>query len=222
MVPWLHGVEPVVATPFDIRHDADELLDDLSNHRGENEVLLERVQALLAAHGDSMIAKGELCAPWRSSSPPPCGSGSARSSPAFKAAAGRKLHELESSNASEADLRHSRSPIPARRRPSRPGAASPTAPGTPGAWGSTSNAPRGRARARSSSCRTASMAASRLLAPERSPELPLSLDGLEEMWHIEVPRSSRPSPTARAMRSAARAARRGPPTASCSPLAPAT
>ena len=192
MVPWLHGVEPVVATPFDIRHDADELLDDLSNHRGENEVLLERVQALLAAHGDSMIAKGDLCAPlaeFFSATLTRLGL-SEEFAKAFEAAAGRKLHELESSNASEADLR--------RFAQSYPGTTA-----AKQAWSRLANRAwdTGRlglylecaARAGEGAVKQLQdrqQAASRLLAPERSPELPLSLDGLEEMWHIEVSEQS--------------------------------
>ncbi len=50
-------------TPWDVRRAAQELLDDLSHHRGEDAVLLERAQSIMAEHGSSLIAQGGGSAP---------------------------------------------------------------------------------------------------------------------------------------------------------------
>jgi hypothetical protein len=205
------AVEPVVATPFDIRHDAEELLDDLQklqSHPGESEVLLERVQTLLAAHGDSMIAKGELCAPlaeFFASTLTRLGL-SADFARAFNAPASRRLKELEGGAASEAELRHL-----AQAYPGTAAAAS--------AWHRLANqawdsgrlglylecaAKAGEPADAVLSRRMA--AATELLAPARSPELPASLDGLEEMWHLDLGEvSAKSTGAARAGRRARRA-----------------
>ncbi len=207
----LAAVEPSVATPFEIRHDAEELLDDLQNlqkHQGESEVLLERVQTLLAAHGDSMIAKGELCAPlaeFFATTLARLGL-SADFARAFNAPASRRLHELEGGGASEAELRH--------LAQSYPGTTAATA-----AWRRLADqawdsgrlglylecaAKAGEPAEVALSKRMA--AATELLAPARAPELPASLDGLEERWPPDLGEvSARPTGRGRAGRRARRA-----------------
>lgn len=60
----LPGAEPVgVATPFEVRRQAQELLDDLAHHRGEDAVLIERAQTLLAQNGAALIANDGGSAP---------------------------------------------------------------------------------------------------------------------------------------------------------------
>ncbi len=59
----LAAVEPVVATSWDVRKESQELIDDLDAKRGEEASLLERVQALIAAHGDQLIACKDGSAP---------------------------------------------------------------------------------------------------------------------------------------------------------------
>jgi outer membrane protein assembly factor BamB len=188
LLAGLPALEPVVATPFDIRHDADELLDDLQAKRGETGALLERVQTLLAAHGDSMIAKGELCAPLAEFFAIRLAALGLKDEFArtFAGTADRRLKDLVAAGASEAEFR--------RLALSYPGT-----PAATQAWRRLANlawdsgrmglylecaAKSGDAAGKPLSERVA--AATRLLAPDAAPELPPSLDGMEEMWHIEV------------------------------------
>ncbi len=48
--------EPLTATAWDVRKDAEELLDELSKANGQAGDLIQRTQAMLAEHGDAMIA----------------------------------------------------------------------------------------------------------------------------------------------------------------------
>lgn len=48
--------EPLTATAWDVRKEAQELLDELSRPAGETGDLLMRVQAMIAAHGNDLIA----------------------------------------------------------------------------------------------------------------------------------------------------------------------
>jgi hypothetical protein len=59
----LWGAEPVAATPWDVRKQAQELIDDLTNHRGDPSALLERAQQLMVEHGTALIATKNGSAP---------------------------------------------------------------------------------------------------------------------------------------------------------------
>src|SRR5260221_7669349 len=56
-------IDPVVDTSWDVRRDADELLEDLKKRSSEPAQLLERVAAMLAANGDRLISAGTVFAP---------------------------------------------------------------------------------------------------------------------------------------------------------------
>ncbi len=59
----LWSAEPVVATPWDVRKEAQELLEDLGSKRAETGPLFERAQALIAEHGNSLVACKDGSAP---------------------------------------------------------------------------------------------------------------------------------------------------------------
>ena len=181
-------VEPSVATPFDVRHDADELLDDLQANRGDAGALLERVQHLIAAHGNSMISKGDLCAPLaevftRRLDALGLSQDFART---YAGIADRRMREALAAGAPEADLRLLALSFPGTDA-------------TRSLWRRLANrawdggrlglyldyaAHAGERDDRVLAERIA--AARRLLAPAPIGELTTSLDGLEEMWRIDA------------------------------------
>lgn len=57
------GAEPIVATPYEVRHEIQELLDDLSSKRGDRAALLDRVQTALAEHGDRLLLRDGVAQP---------------------------------------------------------------------------------------------------------------------------------------------------------------
>lgn len=182
------GVEPVVATPFDIRHDASELLDDLQTRRGEPGALLERVQNLVALHGDRMITDGELCAPLAELFAIRLAElGLAETfARTYDGTAERRLREALRARVNETELR--------TFALSYPGTAAATQ-----AWRHLANQAwdSGRLgqyldyarRAGDTGDKQRSQrvsAANALLTPDQSFDLPESLDGLEEMWRIDL------------------------------------
>jgi outer membrane protein assembly factor BamB len=207
-----HGVEPIVATPFDVRHDANELLDDLKVHRGEPGALLERVQNLLAAHGDSMIANGDLCAPLAELFAIKLADlGLAESfAKTYSGIAERRLREAVAAHANESELR----------------ALALSYPGTKAAidaWRRLADLAwdtgrlglfldyAHRANETTDKPLSARMAAAKtLLTPEQAIELPDSLDGLEEMWRIDItePTAAAVQPDKNALTSRTRRGRR--------------
>jgi len=59
----LCAAEPVAATPWDVRRDAQELLDDLAHHRGDESNLLAHAQTFMADHGEALISIDDGSAP---------------------------------------------------------------------------------------------------------------------------------------------------------------
>jgi outer membrane protein assembly factor BamB len=195
----LTAVEPVVATPWDIRHDAEELLDDLGAKRGEPATLLERTQTMLAAHGDSLISTRGTCLPLAEALARALeAAGFARAfTDTFSSAAERRLHEVEAGT-TEAELR--------RLALSYPGTAAAARVWrrlADHAWDSGRLGFYLECAARAGDATTPHLsdrvaAAYRLLAPPTGPALPASLDGLDELWRLEVPEAVRPTETSRA------------------------
>lgn len=205
------AVEPSVATPFDVRHDADELLDDLQANRGDAGALLERVHHLIAAHGNSMISKGDLCAPLaevfaRRLDALGLSQEFART---YAGIAERRMREALAAGMPEPELRLLALSFPGT-------------PATRQLWRTLANrawdsgrlglyleyAAQGAEREdRLLAERVA--AARRLLAPPTVGELTASLDGLEEMWRIEADagpnRPAAPQRTSRRLRRVASA-----------------
>jgi outer membrane protein assembly factor BamB len=189
LTPPATGVEPVVSTPWDVRHDADELIEDLTNKRGDMPVLMERVQTLLAAHGEKLITKGDLCAPLAEilAAKLEALGLMGEFTQAFSAIAERKFRELAATNAPPGPLR--------RFAQAYPGTGAATA-----AWKRLANQAwdaghigqylecarhAGESGDKLLAKRVA--AAYQLLSPEGEPELPASLDSIEEMWTLDVP-----------------------------------
>jgi hypothetical protein len=191
------AVEPSVATPFDVRHDADELLDDLQANRGDAGALLERVHHLIATHGNSMISKGELCAPLaevfaQRLEALGLGQEFART---YAGIAERRVREALAAGAGEADLRLLALSFPgteASRRLWRLLANRAWDGGRLGLYLDYA-AHDGERDDRVLAERIA--AARRMLAPPAVGELSASLDGLEEMWRIDADTGpARPAP----------------------------
>ncbi len=182
------AAEPMVATSFDIRHDANELLDDLQKRRGEPGALLERVQSLLAAHGDSMITSGDLCAPLAELFALKLTELGLADSfvQTYSSVAERRLREALSARANESELR-----ALALSYPGTKAATDAWQRLADRAWDSGrlglfldySNRANEQTHKRSAA---RIMAAQTLLTPEQTLDLPNSLDGLEEMWRIDV------------------------------------
>jgi outer membrane protein assembly factor BamB len=182
------GAEPVVATPFDIRHDASELLDDLKARRGEPGALLERVQNLVAQHGDRMITDGDLCAPLAELFAIRLAEmGLAETfARTYDGTAERRFRDAVRTRAGEAELRALALSYPgtmAATRAWRHLADQAWDSGRLGQYldyarraGESSDKQRGQRVA----------AANALLTPDHSFDLPESLDGLEEMWRIDL------------------------------------
>ena len=57
------ALEPVVATPYEVRHEVQELLDDLANQRGDKAALIDRVQVALIKHGDLLLVRSGAAMP---------------------------------------------------------------------------------------------------------------------------------------------------------------
>lgn len=197
------AVEPSVATPFDVRHDADELLDDLQANRGDAGALLERVHHLIATHGNSMISKGDLCAPLaevfvRRLDALGLSQDFART---YAGIADRRIREALAAGVPEADLRLLALSFPgtdATRQLWRRLANRAWDGGRLGLYLDYA-AHAGERDDRALAERIA--AARRLLAPAPVSELTASLDGLEEMWRIDADAGpNRPAAPARQSR----------------------
>lgn len=182
------GVEPVVATPFDIRHDASELLDDLQARRGEPGALLERVQNLVALHGDRMITHGELCAPLAELFAIRLGElGLAETfARTYDGTAERRLREAVRLRASETELRTLALSYPGTAAATQAWRLLADQAWDSGRLGQYLDYARraGESGDRQRGQRVA--AANALLTPDHSFDLPESLDGLEEMWRIDL------------------------------------
>jgi outer membrane protein assembly factor BamB len=183
-----HGAEPVVATPFDVRHDANELLDDLQARRGDQGSLLERVQTLLAAHGDSMIVRGDLCAPLAelfALKLAELGMSEAFAR-TFGGTAERRLRDAVASRAGESELRILALSFPGTKAATEAWRRLADQAWDAGRLGQYLDyaARAGEAADKRLAERVA--AAARLLAPDQALDLPGSLDGLEEMWRIDI------------------------------------
>ncbi len=207
-----HAVEPVVATPFDIRHDANELLDDLKVHRGEPGALLERVQNLLAAHGDSMITSGDLCAPLAELfAIKLADQGLAEAfAKTYSGIAERRLREAVAAHGNESELRTLALSYPGTKAATdawRRLADLAWDSGRLGLFLDYAN----RANEAADKLLSPRMAAAKtLLTPEKAIELPDSLDGLEEMWRISItePTATAVQPDKNALNSRIRRVRR--------------
>ncbi|MBA3708866.1 MAG: PQQ-binding-like beta-propeller repeat protein [Planctomycetes bacterium] len=178
------AVEPVVATPWDVRKESQELLDDLDAKRGEEASLLERVQTLIATHGDQLIS---------------CKDGGA---PIADVLEGR-LHEAGLDKAfvrtyeavadkhlsvavSEADLT-----AVARGYPGTPAAGKAWSLLANRAWdsgriGQFLECSRRSGDRGSADGKQREAAAQAMLIQSETPDLPTTLDGLAEIWSFEV------------------------------------
>ena len=193
------GAEPIVATSFDIRHDANELLDDLQKRRGESGALLERVQSLLTAHGDSMITSGDLCAPLAELFALKLTEFGLADSfvQTYSGVAERRLREASATFANEAALRTLALSYPGTKAATQAWqrlADKAWDSGRLGLFLDYSNRINLLSSALSSAQTSAQTsariaAAQTLLAPEPFLDLPNSLDGLEEMWRIDLTES---------------------------------
>ena len=182
------GAEPMVATSFDIRHDANELLDDLQKRRGEPGALLERVQSLLAAHGDSMITSGDLCAPLAELLALKLTELGLADSfvQTYSSVAERRLREALTTRANESELRTLALSYPGTKAATDAWqrlADKAWDSGRLGLFLDYSNRANEQTHKRSAA---RILAAQTLLAPEQFLDLPNSLDGLEEMWRIDL------------------------------------
>ncbi len=182
------GVEPVVATPFDIRHDANELLDDLQARRGEIGALLERVQALLAAHGDSMITHGDLCAPLAELfAIKLVDTGLAADfARTFAGTAERRLREALAVHASESDLRTLALSYPGTNAAIEAWRRLADQAWDAGRIGQYLDYSRRASETTDERLAQRVAAANALLSPEQALDLPDSLDGLDVMWRINL------------------------------------
>ncbi|MBA3697632.1 MAG: PQQ-binding-like beta-propeller repeat protein [Planctomycetes bacterium] len=182
------GVEPVVATPFDIRHDASELLDDLKSRRGEPGALLERVQNLVARHGDRMITDGELCAPLAELFAIRLADmGLAETfARTYDGTAERRLRDAIRARANEADLRTLALSYPGTAAAKQAWRHLADQAWDSGRLGQYLDYARRAGESGDKQRSQRVTAASTLLTPDHTVDLPESLDGLEEMWRIEL------------------------------------
>jgi outer membrane protein assembly factor BamB len=182
------GVEPVVATPFDIRHDASELLDDLQNRRGEPGALLERVQNLIAQHGDRMITHGELCAPLAELFAIRLAElGLAETfARTYDGTAERRLRDALRARANESDLRTLALSYPGTAAATEAWRLLADQAWDSGRLGQYLDYARRSGESRDKQRGQRVSAASTLLTPDPAFALPDSLDGLEEMWRIDL------------------------------------
>ncbi len=182
------SVEPVVATPFDIRHDASELLDDMKARRGESGALLERVQNLVARHGDRMIIHDELCAPLAELfairlTELGLAETFART---YDGTADRRLRDALRARVSETDLRSFALSYPGTAAASQAWRRLADQAWDSGRLGQYLDYARRAGETTDKQRGQRISAANALLTPDHSFELPESLDGLEEMWRIDL------------------------------------
>ncbi len=184
----VQGVEPIVATPFDIRHSATEVLEDIHLMRGDAGVILQRAQGLLAAHGESMFVQDGVCAPIFEHI------GLALKHKqltdlfvqTYSGIAERRLREALSVRASEEDIR-----VIALSYPGTPSALKAWQYLANNAWdtgriGLYLHYARCTQENADASGTERYQVAYSLLHPARSYVLPESLDELTEMWHIDL------------------------------------
>jgi len=180
------AIEPVVATSWDVRRDAQELLEDLAKP-GDTAPLLERIQAMLAEHGDKLIHHGTWFAPLSEVLAERLAARGLGKDfiAAYGDIADRRLRQLLEARAEDGDVRRL-----ARTYPGTPAAA------RAWAWLANRSWDRGQlgqylAYARQAGepgDRTLSArveAARKLLSPAMPSTVPTALD-LEEMWRIDL------------------------------------
>jgi PDZ domain/PQQ-like domain len=185
---WSWSAEPIVATPFDVRHDANELFDDIYQSRSDVGIILERVQQLLVKHGDAMIVRGEVCAPIAELFPALLREKGLLDTfvRTYSGIADRRLQDAFDNGDNENSIR-----ALALAYPGTPAAQRAWARLADRAWDSgrvgqyVHYATRAEEFAHPT-LRARFAAAQALLIPTQRITLPSSLDGLEEMWRIDV------------------------------------
>lgn len=213
----LSAGEPLTATAWDVRKDAQELLDELGRPGPDPADLLLRVGTMIAAHGSDLIAVSP------SEAMPIADALAARLRKAGLAerfvreagpAAERRLDELLAGRPAGEALT-----ALARSAPGTPAAARAWRRAADVAWDLgrlrlflDASAQEGDAAA---GPRAARIAAARPLLAARPPALPDGLDGLELMWRIESSRAAAPAAPAGRRRDPARAGPQLPAAGSC-------
>ena len=171
----------------------------MQNRRGDIGNLIERVQQLLAKHGDSMIIRGEICAPIAELFAMKLAEHQLLEPfvRTFNGIAERRLKDALAERAGESELR-----TIALSYPGTPAARAAWQWLADAAWdtgrlGLYLDYAQRAGESDSEKLAKRLQAAFVLLAPDKSLDLPSTLDGLEEMWRIDLTEAmtgSRPAP----------------------------
>jgi outer membrane protein assembly factor BamB len=110
----LSAADPLVATPFEVRQQTQDLLTDLAAKRGERGALCERVRSLLDQYGDQLVIQGGTALPISEAlvSALAAAGWSDDFARLCAPAADQRLAELDARQANEADLRRLARSVP--------------------------------------------------------------------------------------------------------------